>query len=136
MSLPPDSPFSPVDPARMILETEHCLAFFDKYPVSEGHALVVPRLRVRSLYELDDIVQAAIWDAVRRVRTILQERFTPQGFNIGVNDGPAAGQTISQAHIHVIPRYKNDVADPRGGIRWVIPEKAKYWESDSRRQTR
>ena len=61
------------------------------------------------------------------MREILAARFHPDGFNIGLNDGPAAGQTIAHAHIHVIPRYRGDVADPRGGIRWVLPDKAKYW---------
>jgi diadenosine tetraphosphate (Ap4A) HIT family hydrolase len=64
---------------------------------------------------------------VAEVRTKLQSEFRPEGFNIGVNDGRAAGQTVAHAHIHIIPRYSGDVADPRGGVRWVIAEKAKYW---------
>jgi diadenosine tetraphosphate (Ap4A) HIT family hydrolase len=58
-------------------------------------------------------------------------QFQPDGFNIGLNDGQAAGQTVSHAHIHVIPRHTGDVPDPRGGVRWVIPEKAQYWEDDA-----
>lgn len=126
MNLSASSPFHPIDRARIILETGQCVAFFDRYPVSKGHALVVPHRPVNSLYELDAHLQAEIWDAVRRVRDILEERFNPAGFNIGVNDGPAAGQTVPHAHVHVIPRYVGDVPDPRGGIRWVIPEKARY----------
>jgi len=61
------------------------------------------------------------------VREILIERFRPDGFNIGINDGAAAGQTVPHAHMHIIPRYLNDVPDPRGGIRWIIPAKARYW---------
>lgn len=128
MGMARDSPFFPVEADRVILEGANCLAFFDRYPVSEGHALVVPFGPVLSLYELDEQMQAEIWDTVRRVRDILEERFNPAGFNIGVNDGRAAGQTVSHAHVHVIPRYAGDVADPRGGIRWVIPEKARYWK--------
>ena len=128
MSLAKDSPFYPIEPDRVILEGANCLAFFDRYPVSEGHALVIPHRPVLSLYELDEKMQAELWDTVRRVRAILDERFHPAGFNIGVNDGHAAGQTIPHAHIHVIPRYAGDVPDPRGGIRWVIPEKARYWK--------
>ena len=60
--------------------------------------------------------------------TIQYQRHNPDGFTIGINDGPAAGQTVHHAHIHIIPRYKGDVPDPRGGIRWVIPEKARYWD--------
>lgn len=128
MKLAKDSPFFPVAADRVILEGANCLAFFDRYPVSQGHALVVPDRPVLSLYELDEHMQAEIWDTVRRVREILEERFNPAGFNIGVNDGRAAGQTVPHAHVHVIPRYAGDVFDPRGGIRWVIPERARYWK--------
>lgn len=127
MGLAKDSPFYPVEASRVILDGANCLAFSDRYPVSEGHALVVPVRPVPSLYDLDPQVQAEVWDMVRRVRLYLEERYQPAGFNIGINDGRAAGQTIAHAHVHVIPRYARDVADPRGGIRWVIPEKAKYW---------
>ena len=127
MGLKKDSPFFPVEEGRVILEGANCLAFFDRYPVSEGHALVVPFRPVLSLFELDERAQAEIWDTVRRVREILEGRFHPAGFNIGVNDGQAAGQTVPHAHVHVIPRYAGDVPDPRGGVRWVLPEKARYW---------
>ena len=127
MSLSPDSPFSPVDTTRVVLETPNCVAFLDKYPVSEGHTLVVPKRTVGSLYDLPDAVQAEIWDTVRRARSVIAERFRPTGFNIGVNDGQAAGQTVAHAHVHIIPRYAGDVPDPRGGMRWVRPDKAKYW---------
>ena len=64
---------------------------------------------------------------VSEVRQHLAEQLSPDGFNIGINDGAAAGQTVMHAHIHVIPRWSKDVADPRGGIRWIIPDKARYW---------
>ena len=127
MGLAKDSPFFPVEAGRVILEGANCLAFFDRYPVSHGHALIVPFRPVLSLFELDEHMQAEIWDTVRQVREILEERFNPAGFNIGVNDGQAAGQTVPHAHVHVIPRYAGDVPDPRGGVRWVLPEKAPYW---------
>lgn len=132
MGLAKDSPFYPVAANQVILEGPNCLAFLDRYPVSRGHALVVPHRPVISLFELDELMQAEIWDTVRRVRDILEERFNPEGFNIGINDGRAAGQTVPHAHVHVIPRYAGDVPDPRGGIRWVIPEKARYWRADGR----
>lgn len=125
--LPPDSPFHPVDPDRIILETRDAVAFLDKYPVSEGHTLVVPKIAAITLGELAPEVEAGLWKAVRQVRDLLEERYRPDGFNVGVNDGRAAGQTIAHAHIHVIPRYAGDTPDPRGGIRWVVPERAKYW---------
>lgn len=127
MGLSADSPFFPVRPDQVILESRNCVAFFDRFPVSTGHALVVPCVPVPSLFDLDAAVQSEMWETVRRVREILVERFRPTGFNIGVNDGAAAGQTVPHAHVHVIPRYAGDVPDPRGGIRWVIPEKARYW---------
>jgi mutator protein MutT len=126
--LPPDSPFHPLDRARVILETDAALAFYDGFPLSEGHALVVPRKPVASLFELDAVLQAAVWEAVRLTRELLEEKYKPDGFNIGINDGRAAGQTVPHAHVHVIPRYEGDLADPRGGIRWVLPERAAYWQ--------
>ena len=122
-----DSPFHPVDLARVILEARDAVAFLDKHPVSQGHALVVPNLVVTRLEELPLEVEASVWATVRQVRELLAEQYRPDGFNIGVNDGSAAGQTISHVHIHVIPRYKGDAPDPRGGIRWIFPQKAKYW---------
>jgi diadenosine tetraphosphate (Ap4A) HIT family hydrolase len=127
MGLAKDSPFFPIDADRVILEEPNCLAFFDRYPVSKGHALVIPIRSVASLYDLDPQAQAEVWDLVRRVRSFLKTLYHPVGFNIGVNDGEAAGQTIAHAHVHIIPRYAGDVSDPRGGIRWVIPERTKYW---------
>jgi diadenosine tetraphosphate (Ap4A) HIT family hydrolase len=94
--------------------------------------LVVPRKHVASLFELSIFDQAALWTLVAETRLKLQERHRPDGFNIGVNDGQAAGQTVMHAHIHIIPRYSADIADPRGGIRWVIPEKARYWREGDR----
>jgi diadenosine tetraphosphate (Ap4A) HIT family hydrolase/predicted nuclease with RNAse H fold len=128
MGLAKDSPFHPVEASRVILDGAECMAFFDRYPVSEGHALVVPNRPVSSLYDLEPQVQAKVWEMARRVRGFLEARYQPAGFNIGINDGRAAGQTIAHAHVHVIPRYAGDASDPRGGIRWVIPGKAKYWQ--------
>lgn len=124
-----DSPFYPVDSDRVILETESAVAFYDAYPISKGHALVVPKVPVISVFEFDSDMQAAIWETVRLTREVLEEQYGPDGFNVGINDGEAAGQTIPHAHIHIIPRYKGDVPDARGGIRWILPAKAKYWET-------
>jgi len=128
--LTPESPFYPISREQILLETPRCVALFDKYPVSQGHALVVAKTVTASLFDLPPEVQAEVWDTVRRVREILLQRFQPEGFNIGINDGPAAGQTVPHAHVHLIPRYRHDVADPRGGIRWIIPPKARYWQQN------
>ena len=100
---------------------------WDGFPISAGHTLVVPRLHVASLFELPAPELAAVWEFVARVRAELTTRFGLEAFNIGLNDGRAAGQTVMHAHIHVVPRRDGDVPDPRGGVRWIIPEKADYW---------
>ncbi len=127
-ALPLESPFAPLAPDRIVFENETVVAFYDRYPVSPGHTLVVARQVTASLYDLPDGVQAAVWAAVREVRRILRDRHAPAAFNIGLNDGPAAGQTIAHAHIHLIPRYPGDHPDPRGGLRWIFPGKARYWK--------
>lgn len=111
-----------------LAEAQRWVAFFDRFPVSAGHALVVPRRHAESVFELDEAEAAELWSLLAEVRTQLVQRFRPSGFNIGVNEGAAAGQTVAHVHIHVIPRYDGDVGDPRGGVRWVIPERARYWE--------
>jgi diadenosine tetraphosphate (Ap4A) HIT family hydrolase len=127
MGLSEKSPFYPLDSVRVIIEGESCVAFYDGYPLNEGHALVIPFEPIASMYDLDADLQAELWQMVGKVRKILKDKFNPAGFNIGINDGAAAGQTMPHTHIHIIPRYTGDVEDPRGGIRWIIPEKAKYW---------
>jgi diadenosine tetraphosphate (Ap4A) HIT family hydrolase len=126
-----DCPFCEIDRERIWLDNEVGIALWDVYPVSEGHALVVPRRHVASIYDLSDCDQHSLWELVAEARHALLEKFSPNGFNIGINDGPVAGQTVMHAHIHIIPRYTGDVPDPRGGIRWVIPEAATYWEESS-----
>jgi len=121
-------PFCVISPDRILQEAEVAIAFFDGFPVTEGHALVVPREHVESLYQLSEKDQSALWALVSEVRTSLMLHYSPDGFNIGVIDGAAAGQTIGHAHIHVIPRRVGDSPDPRGGIRKLFPEKAGYWE--------
>jgi len=126
-ALGPASPFYPIAQERLILETRRCVAFFDTSPVSKGHTLVIEKTVTAGLFDLPVDVQTELWEAVMRAREILMERFHPDGFNIGLNDGAAAGQTVAHAHIHIIPRYLHDVPDPRGEIRWILPAKARYW---------
>ena len=120
-------PFCALARDRILMETEYAVAFFDGFPVAEGHTLIVPRRHVASLYELSAPEQGAVWELVRRVREQLLARLSPDGFNIGLNDGTAVGQTVMHTHVHVVPRWKGDVPDPRGGVRWVLPERARYW---------
>jgi diadenosine tetraphosphate (Ap4A) HIT family hydrolase len=125
--MPTNCPFCQVLDDQIRHQNAAGSSFRDAYPISDGHTLVVPRKHVASLFDLPAEEYAALWGLVAEVRSRLQTEFQPAGFNIGVNDGLAAGQTVAHAHIHVIPRYNGDVADPRGGIRWIIPEKARYW---------
>lgn len=105
------------------------VAFPDAFPVSIGHTLVVPRSHEPDLFALAPSELDAVWALVASARAQLLETHSPDGFNIGVNAGEAAGQTVAHAHVHVIPRYAGDIPDPRGGVRWVIPEKAAYWRA-------
>ena len=120
-------PFCEPEPDRVWLRTDTAMVLWDAFPITGGHSLVVPRQHVASIYELSAEEQAALWALVAEARGRLNDDLHPDGFNVGLNDGEAAGQTILHAHIHIIPRYSGDVADPRGGVRWIIPEKARYW---------
>jgi len=97
-------------PDRVVAETTEAIAFFDEFPVSDGHTLVVPRRHVNSIYELAPAEQDAVWAMVGTVRTTLIVRYGVESFNVGVNDGLAAGQTVPHAHVHVIPRRAGEVA--------------------------
>jgi diadenosine tetraphosphate (Ap4A) HIT family hydrolase len=109
-----------------IADSRLSVAFFDGYPVSKGHALVVPRRHVVTIWDLDEDEYADAFALAREVKNILYRQFKPDGFNIGVNSGEAAGQSVWHAHIHVIPRYTADVPNPRGGVRNIIPGKGNY----------
>jgi len=118
-----------VGAGRFICENVFAVAFHDGYPVSPGHTLVVPRRHVADFFSLTQEEQTAIWSLLPGARRVLEDSHHPAAYNIGVNAGQAAGQTVAHVHIHLIPRYAGDVADPRGGLRWVLPERADYWSS-------
>jgi diadenosine tetraphosphate (Ap4A) HIT family hydrolase len=109
-------------------ENDLAVGLFDAYPVSEGHALAIPRRHVECVDDLTEAEFVAIWRVLKEMRVVVLERSAPNGFNIGVNDGASAGQTVRHVHFHLIPRYAGDLPDPRGGIRWVLPAKARYWD--------
>lgn len=123
-----ESPFLRLPSTAWVAANDLAFAIRDGFPVSPGHSLVIPRRLVACWLDTTVHEQHAVLDLVREVRVQLDRELRPAGFNIGVNDGPAAGQTVMHVHWHVIPRYVGDVADPRGGIRWVIPALAAYWE--------
>jgi diadenosine tetraphosphate (Ap4A) HIT family hydrolase len=111
---------------KIELENELALAFFDSYPVNEGHMLIIPRRHFADFFEATDKEILAINDLLHKVKKLLEDKFKPDGFNIGVNIGYDAGQTIFHLHVHIIPRYKGDVEDPRGGIRHLKEELVPY----------
>lgn len=119
--------FCNVAPNQVVTDDRHSLAFLDRYPITAGHTLVVPKRHVESIFDLPQNELSSVWRLVGEVREQLKAEFQPDAFTVGVNDGSAAGQTVGHAHVHVIPRRQGDVNDARGGVRWVIPERAPYW---------
>ncbi|HYC48599.1 MAG TPA: HIT family protein [Burkholderiales bacterium] len=111
-----------------ILKNELALVKRDRFPLTEGHTLIVPRRHVQSFFELTADEHAAMCDLIVQAKAHIEQDQKPDGYNIGINDGTAAGQTIMHVHVHLIPRYLGDTADPRGGIRWIIPERRDYWK--------
>jgi len=107
------------DPRGVSLERELAYSARDSYPASPGHTLVIPKRHVASFFELTPEELNACMELIAEERKLLDEEFKPDGYNIGVNVGPAAGQSIFHVHIHLIPRYKGDVENPQGGVRHV-----------------
>ena len=113
--------------ARVIDENATAIVIRDGYPVSPGHTLLIPKRHTGSLFDLSEKERGELLALLDRAKLVLDKEFHPQGYNIGINDGTAAGQTVPHLHVHLIPRFEGDLPDPRGGVRWVLPEKAKYW---------
>jgi diadenosine tetraphosphate (Ap4A) HIT family hydrolase len=112
---------------NLVTANELAAAFPDAFPLNDGHCLIVPRRHEADFFALTAEEQAAIWALVPVVRRHVEQTSAPDGYNVGINVGEAAGQTVAHAHLHLIPRFRADVPDPRGGIRWIIPAKAQYW---------
>lgn len=117
---------NPASDIELLLESATIYTIFDKYPVSLGHTLIIPKKHCSNYFELSFKEQSACFFMLNQAKEILIERFNPDGFNVGINVGEKAGQTVNHVHIHLIPRYNGDVEDPRGGVRSVIPNKQKY----------
>ena len=120
-------PFCSLPAIRTVEQNAHAVLILDAYPVSPGHSLVIPKRHVGSFFEVTQFERAALFALLDRATELVDHQHQPVGYNIGINDGAAAGQTVPHLHIHLIPRYDGDQPDPRGGVRWVIPEKADYW---------
>jgi len=111
----------------LLLQERLAVAIEDGWPLSPGHSLVLSRRHEADFFALGDEEIDHVVRLTFKLQHLVAERYRPHGFNVGINIGEAAGQTVAHVHVHVIPRYWGDVADPRGGIRWIIPERAAYW---------
>ncbi len=109
-----------------IIETGLSFAIYDAFPVNKGHALVIPKRHTANYFDLTNQEQADCFELLNRVKVIVQQKYIPHGFNVGININEAAGQTVPHVHIHLIPRYEGDVEEPRGGVRGVIPGRKAY----------
>jgi diadenosine tetraphosphate (Ap4A) HIT family hydrolase len=121
-------PFCPPLERPLVAENELAVAFGDKYPVGDGHTLVIPRRHVESWFDATAAERAAMIALADEVKRALDAQLAPSGYNLGVNIGRAAGQTVMHLHLHLIPRFAGDVEDPTGGVRHVIPGKGRYGE--------
>lgn len=120
-------PFCTLPTERIIDSNDLAIVIRDGFPISQGHTLIIPKRHTGSFFDTSDEEKLALFELIERTKLKIDQEFHPDSYNIGINDGPAAGQTVPHLHIHLIPRYKGDQEDPRGGVRWIIPSKAKYW---------
>jgi diadenosine tetraphosphate (Ap4A) HIT family hydrolase len=116
----------PSSDSILLAESATAFSMLDKFPVSKGHALIIPKRHVDNYFDLSFREQSACIFMVNYVKEIVQKKYDPDGFNIGINIGKSAGQTVDHVHIHLIPRYVGDVDKPEGGVRGVVPAKQNY----------
>lgn len=121
-----DCIFCNIEKDRMVIENETAYAIYDGFPVSKGHMLIIPKKHFKDYFEVDQQTRDELWKLVDECKRIVDKKFKPDGYNIGINCGEAAGQTVMHLHIHLIPRYKGDTENPKGGVRGVIPNKRIY----------
>ena len=126
----PPCPFCSLPAERIVHDGPLAFVIRDGFPVSPGHTLIIPKRHVASFFDVTDAERTDLMSLLAAARDDLDREFHPAGYNIGINDGAAAGQTVPHLHIHLIPRYEGDRDDPRGGVRWVLPDKAAYWDKD------
>jgi diadenosine tetraphosphate (Ap4A) HIT family hydrolase len=122
----PDCPFCQIPPTRIIEGNNLAYTVPDAYPVSRGHTLIIPRRHVTSFFDLTVAEVGSVFDLLDQARARLDRTHGPDGYNVGINIGHDAGQTILHVHVHLIPRYAGDVPDPEGGVRNIIPGKGRY----------
>lgn len=109
-----------------MIEGKYGFAAWDRHPASPGHFLVIPYRHFADYFEITDEEREELWSLAAEGRKMADEKYNPDGYNVGINVGVWAGQSIPHLHIHVIPRYKGDVENPKGGVRGVIPHNKLY----------
>lgn len=119
-------PFCSLERSRVIVQNDFVMAFYDGFPVNPGHTLIVPKRHVANYFDLEREEKEALWEMADYCKTILDNQFKPSGYNIGINIGVSAGQSVPHVHLHLIPRYEGDTPNPRGGVRGVIPTRQNY----------
>jgi diadenosine tetraphosphate (Ap4A) HIT family hydrolase len=112
---------------RVLGENELAMWILDAHPVSPGHSLIAPKRHVESFFDTTPEERQAMMSLLDRAREHVCASHAPSGYNIGINEGSAAGQTVPHVHVHLIPRFPGDTDNPKGGVRWVIPDRADYW---------
>ncbi|MFZ6731183.1 HIT family protein [Undibacterium sp. Ji42W] len=121
-------PFCSIPADRIIQKNTTGFVIRDGFAVSPGHTLIIPHKHIGSFFELSRDERESLFELLESAKGEITNELEPDGYNIGINDGPAAGQTVPHLHIHLIPRFNGDQKDPRGGVRWIFPDKAKYWD--------
>src|SRR5438132_6262402 len=119
-------PFCSLPVDALTWASKLAVAIRDRFPVSPGHTLIITRRHVETYFTTTPEEQAELWRAVEEIKRGLDQELHPDGYNVGFNAGEAAGQTVMHLHVHVIPRFRGDVDDPRGGVRHVIPARGNY----------
>ncbi len=114
------------DNSCILIQNHHAYARYDGFPVNPGHVLIIPYRHISSLFEMTAEEREDVWKLLNEIKEIVETQYHPDGFNVGVNIGKAAGQSVFHVHIHVIPRYEGDMENPKGGVRGVIPAKRLY----------
>jgi ATP adenylyltransferase len=120
------SVLQPIRRSHVFFAGDQVLGLWDAFPVSPGHALLIPRRHIPTWFEATAAEHVGLVAAIDEAKEIIEKHHRPDGYNIGINCGAAAGQTVFHLHVHLIPRYQGDVGDPRGGVRHVIAAKANY----------
>lgn len=111
---------------KPLFENKLAIAYFDEFPVSNGHILIITKRHAATFFDITNEEQIAIIDLLNECKEYIDEKYSPDGYNVGLNCGVSAGQSVMHVHMHLIPRYKGDVENPRGGVRGVIPNKKNY----------